>query len=96
MSADNTQTPSAPPNGDDDRGEMATSEATIASFILRFTQEHPSDAQPTTEGWRGVVRHVQSRQQTGFTRMEEALRFIAHYVAIGEEAGGEQAASSDD
>jgi hypothetical protein len=59
-------------------------EATIASFILRFTQEHVEGAErPAT--WRGVIRHVQTHEEAHFTQMEQALAFIAHYVAIAPE-----------
>ncbi len=55
-------------------------EATIASFILRFTQEQPSAGEGAP--WRGVIRHVQSNEQAHFVRIEDALAFIAHYVDI--------------
>jgi len=54
------------------------SETVISSFILRFTQESDADLP-----WRGVVRHVQSDEESRFTRMEEALRFIGRYVEVG-------------
>lgn len=61
-------------------------ETTIASFIVRFTQEKPSPKALATEGWqpgwRGIVRHVQSSEQMRFTRIEEALRFMSGYVAL--------------
>jgi len=57
-------------------------DATIASFILRFTQEHPGRADPRGGAWRGVIRHVQSDDETRFTRVEEALAFIARYVDL--------------
>ena len=66
----------------DDENGVGISEATIASFILRFTQEHSPEASPLIDRWRGVIRHVQSNQQADFTRMEE-----------GKEASGEQAGS---
>ncbi len=55
------------------------SETVISSFILRFTQESDGDAP-----WRGVVRHVQSDEESRFTRIEEALRFIGRFVYVGE------------
>lgn len=54
------------------------SETVISSFILRFTQESDADLP-----WRGVVRHVQSDEESRFTRMEEALRFIGRFVDVG-------------
>jgi len=53
------------------------SETVISSFILRFTQEVEAQSP-----WRGVVRHVQSDEEARFTRMEEALRFMARYVDL--------------
>lgn len=55
------------------------SETVISSFILRFTQETDADLP-----WRGVVRHVQSDEEARFTRIEEAMRFIARFVDLGE------------
>ena len=54
------------------------SETVISSFILRFTQESDADLP-----WRGVVRHVQSDEESRFTRIEEALRFIGRFVDVG-------------
>lgn len=62
------------------------SEATIASFILRFTQEHIPGAKPSCNAWRGVIRHVQTNEEIHFTRVENALGFISGYVDIT--AGG--------
>ena len=52
-------------------------ETVISSFILRFTQESDADLP-----WRGVVRHVQSDEESRFTRIEEALRFIGRFVDV--------------
>jgi len=57
-------------------------EATIASFILRFTQEHSSKADPPCAAWRGVIRHVQTNKEIRFTQVESALAFVARYVDI--------------
>lgn len=56
------------------------SDTVISSFILRFTQETDADLP-----WRGVVRHVQSDEETRFTRIDEALRFIGRYVNLTEQ-----------
>jgi hypothetical protein len=63
------------------------SETVISSFILRFTQESEADLP-----WRGVVRHVQSDEESRFTRIEEALRFIGRFVDVAGDttANGEQ------
>lgn len=60
------------------------SETVISSFILRFIQE----AEVETP-WRGVVRHVQSDEETRFTRIEEALRFINRFVDLTEQRSEE-------
>ncbi len=57
------------------------SETTIASFILRFTREHDAGVSSGT-GWRGVIRHVQTSEETYFMRIEDALAFITRYVDI--------------
>ena len=57
-------------------------EATIASFILRFTQEQTSESSAAEKRWRGVVRHVQSNEETRFTQLEDALAFIAHHATL--------------
>jgi hypothetical protein len=54
---------------------------TIASFVLRFTQELSSDTEPLAP-WRAVIRHVQSDEEAHFTRMDEALAFISQYVEL--------------
>jgi hypothetical protein len=43
------------------------SEATIASFILRFTQEYASGTETAYGAWRGVIRHVQTQEEMRFT-----------------------------
>ncbi len=58
---------------------------TIASFILRFIRES-SPGVPTTT-WRGIVRHIQTGDQYGFTRLEDAMSFIARRVEAAGEAG---------
>ncbi|MBN1811670.1 MAG: hypothetical protein JXA14_07535 [Anaerolineae bacterium] len=57
-------------------------EATIASFILRFTQEQAPEACTDIGPWRGVIRHVQSNEQAHFLHIEDALAFMSHYVDI--------------
>ena len=70
-------------------------EAMIASFILRFTQEHiPDEAEPPGSAWRGVIRHVQSNEETRFTQIEGALDFIARYVDVAVESGDKSAGES--
>jgi hypothetical protein len=57
---------------------------TIASFILRFIRESSPDALPGA--WRGIVRHIQTGDQYGFTRLEDAMAFIARRVEESESA----------
>lgn len=66
------------------------SETKIASFVVRFVQEADADdgegaaaAGQLAAPWRGVIRHVQSREEVRFTEMEEALAFMGRYVALG-------------
>lgn len=63
-------------------------ETHIVSFILRFVQPEQGGA-PLS--WHGVVRHVQSREELRFTRVEEALQFMNRYVPLGDAVRGEQA-----
>jgi hypothetical protein len=63
-------------------------ETHIVSFILRFVQPEQGDALPA---WYGVVRHVQSREELRFTRVEEALQFMNRYVPLGDAVRGKQA-----
>lgn len=72
------------------------SETIIASFILRFTREHDAEASPSGTWWRGVVRHVQTSEDTHFTRMEDALAFITRYVDIDGEGTGSGQMTSDE
>ena len=54
----------------------------VHSFIVRFVQE-----EPTAEAWRGFIRHVQSNEETHFTHIQDAIRFMGQYVKVnpGEE-----------
>jgi hypothetical protein len=54
---------------------------TIASFVLRFTQELTTDTESVTP-WRAMIRHVQSDEEVHFTQMDEALAFIDRYVDL--------------
>jgi hypothetical protein len=55
-------------------------ETKIVSFVVRFLEEESAPAAPRT--WRGVIRHVQSREEVGFLSIEEALAFMARYVSL--------------
>lgn len=54
------------------------SETAVTSFIIRFTQEPAPDPAP----WRGLIRHIQSNQETHFTRIEDALHFITQFIEL--------------
>lgn len=58
------------------------SETSIASFVLRFTQEITPDTDAAAP-WRAVIRHVQSDEEAHFTRMDDALAFMCRYVDLG-------------
>ncbi|MGD2177300.1 MAG: hypothetical protein PVG71_05695 [Anaerolineae bacterium] len=79
----------------------AMPQATIASFILRFTRESGSESKgcrpsaPSGGGWRGVIRHIQTTEEMRFARMEDALSFIARYVDIAERGGGNRATEGE-
>ncbi len=66
-------------------------EATIASFILRFTQEHAPETGVPAGPWRGVIRHVQTSEEIRFVQMEDALAFVARYVDLTLDVSGERA-----
>ncbi len=59
-------------------------ETDVDSFIVRFVQEKNRSDSPTAATWHGIIRHVQSKEEIRFTRIEEALRFVATYVEIDE------------
>ena len=68
------------------------SETKVVSFVLRFVQEAEessratptSDIAPNIRPWRGVVRHVQSREEVQFTELKEALAFMGRFVELGD------------
>ncbi|MEW5956565.1 MAG: hypothetical protein AB1801_02495 [Chloroflexota bacterium] len=57
-------------------------DATIASFILRFTQEQTSGSEAAARGWRGVIRHVQTQEEIHFVQIQDALAFMARYIDL--------------
>jgi hypothetical protein len=54
-------------------------ETVVTSFVIRFTQDQENAA---VAPWRGLVRHVQSNQESHFTQIEEALNFMADFVDL--------------
>ena len=61
-------------------------ETNVDSFIVRFVQEKSRSSGPTATPWHGFIRHVQSKEEIRFTRMEDALHFVANYVDIAAES----------
>ncbi len=57
-------------------------ETTVNSFIVRFVQETPAQSGAGIKPWHGIIRHVQSSQETRFTQIEDALAFMRGYVDI--------------
>ncbi len=57
-------------------------ETNVDSFILRFVQEQAPVSDPDAATWHGIIRHVQSSEEVRFTRIEDALRFVANYVEL--------------
>ena len=60
-------------------------ETTVNSFVVRFVQETPAQSGVAFKPWHGIIRHVQSSQETRFTRIEDALSFMHDYVDINNE-----------
>ncbi|MGD2078765.1 MAG: hypothetical protein PVH18_10300 [Chloroflexota bacterium] len=70
-------------------------ETDVDSFIVRFVHVRSAELQnakeisqhndPTITPWHGVIRHVQSKEEIRFTEIEDALRFVAKYVALADD-----------
>ena len=58
-------------------------DVTLPDASIRSAQEQGPDKDPTAVPWHGVIRHVQSKEEIRFTQIEDALRFVANYVALG-------------
>lgn len=54
-------------------------ETKIVSFVVRFVQQEDDQQQ---QGWRGLIRHVQSREERHFHLLPDALRFMGRYVDL--------------
>jgi hypothetical protein len=62
-------------------------ETDVVSFVVRFVCEgRPAaggvDSPPPATSWHGTIRHVQSDAERRFTRWDDAVAFIAQYIAI--------------
>lgn len=49
----------------------------LVSFVIRFVREAGEDQEAR---WRGVIKHVQSNSQAGFTQFSDALAFMQGFV----------------
>ena len=54
-------------------------ETRIVSFVVRFVQQEDEHNRPV---WRGLIRHVQSREERHFQLLPDALQFIGRYVDL--------------
>jgi hypothetical protein len=57
----------------------------VASFVLRFVQEatEVTDKLPQAN-WHGVIKHIQTDEEQHFTRLADAIVFMARYVKLDE------------
>lgn len=62
--------------------ELAETQRTVASFLVRFTQDlwQDADGDPRVH-WRGHVTHVQGDDEARFTDFTEAVTFIQGQLA---------------
>jgi predicted transcriptional regulator len=61
---------------------MATKKEETASFVLRFTQKiFKNDENEPQVQWRGTIRHVQSGDETRFSKYEDASDFVQSKLA---------------
>lgn len=62
----------------------------ITSFVIRFVQAEsasassPSFSSPLSPElpYRGTIRHVQTDEEIGFTRWEDAVAFIQRFIPL--------------
>lgn len=54
-------------------------ETRIVSFVVRFVQQEDDPRRPA---WRGLIRHVQSREELHFQMLPDALRFMNRFVDL--------------
>ena len=60
-----------------------SSQTRVTSFILRFVQERTKDPPtPANADWHGLIKHVQTDTEERFTRLVDALAFMARYVDL--------------
>lgn len=63
-----------------------SSQTNVVSFVLRFVQKTTIDASadPSQIEWHGVIKHIQSNKEQRFSRLADALAFMAEYVNLDE------------
>jgi hypothetical protein len=61
-----------------------SSQTNVVSFVVRFVQKTTTLAStdPSEGAWHGVVKHVQSNEEQRFSRLADALAFMAKYVNL--------------
>jgi hypothetical protein len=60
----------------------ANSHPLIASFVIRFVVDEPSQDGKIQTLYRGAIRHIQSDKEINFNAWEDAVAFIQHYVPL--------------
>lgn len=59
------------------------SQTNVASFVLRFVQEEiGNQPAPARADWHGLIKHVQTDTEERFTRLVDALVFMARHVDL--------------
>ncbi len=62
-----------------------SSQTSVASFVLRFVQETTDTPTiPAKDDWYGLIRHVQTDTEERFTRLVDALAFMARHVDLAD------------
>lgn len=56
----------------------------LVSFVIRFVREAGENEQAR---WRGMIKHVQSNNETAFTEFLEALTFMQEFVNVSVQEG---------
>ncbi|MBC8445692.1 MAG: hypothetical protein H8D74_00685 [Chloroflexi bacterium] len=60
-----------------------SSQTSVASFVLRFVQERTENPPaPANADWYGLIKHVQTDTEERFTRLVDALAFMARYIDL--------------
>jgi hypothetical protein len=75
-----------------------SSQTNVVSFVVRFVQKTTTlpGTDPSEGAWHGVVKHVQSNEEQRFSRLVDALAFMAKYVNLESLAEAEDALPATD